>query len=233
MKIGIMQPYFIPYVGYFQLINLVDQFVIYDNIQYTKKGWIKRNRILLNNKVKTISLPLKKDSDFLDIKERQLASNWGIEKKKILNTIKSAYRKSPYFEEGCRLVNSILDVSNNNLFDYLFETIKIINNYLQISTPIVKSSDIKIDHCLRSSFKIIEICKKTNSKTYINSIGGLNLYDKKEFKKQKIELKFIKTLNFKYNQISNDFHENLSIIDIIMNCSNEEIKNILLSYKLE
>ena len=233
MKLGIMQPYFIPYIGYFQLINLVDQFVIYDNIQFTKKGWIKRNRILLNNKEKTISLPLRKDSDFLDIRERQLASSWGIEKKKILNTIKSAYRKSPYFEEGLRLTNSILDVSKCNLFDFIFESIKIINNHLQISTPIMKSSEINMDHDLRSSRKVIEICKKTNSKMYINSIGGIKLYDKNEFKKNNIELKFIKTLNFQYNQISNNFHENLSIIDLIMNCSKEEIKNLLLLYKLE
>ena len=74
MKLGIMQPYFIPYIGYFQLINLVDQFVIYDNIQFTKKGWIKRNRILLNNKERTISLPIRKDSDFLDVRERHLAT---------------------------------------------------------------------------------------------------------------------------------------------------------------
>ena len=104
---------------------------------------------------------------------------------------------------------------------------------MQISTPIIKSSDINIDHDLKSSKKVIEICKKTNSKTYVNSIGGMNLYEKKDFKKYDIELKFIRTLNFKYNQISNDFHENLSIIDIIMNCSKEEIKNILLLYKLE
>ena len=228
-----MQLYFIPYVGYFQLINLVDQFVIYDNIQFTKKGWIKRNRILLNNKERTISLPLRKDSDFLDIRERYLAASWEIEKNKILNTIKIAYKKSPYFEEGLCIINSILDVSHKNLFDFIFESIKIINNYLQISTIITRSSEIDIDHSLKSSKKVIEICKKTNSKTYINSVGGINLYDKKDFKKHNIELKFIRTLNFKYNQISNDFYENLSIIDIIMNCSEDEIKDFMNLYKLE
>ena len=83
---------------------------------------------------------------------------------------------------------------------------------------------------MKSSEKVIDISKKTKSSEYINLIGGVNLYAKNEFKKNNIELKFIKTLNFKYNQISNDFHENLSIIDIIMNCSKEEIKNILLLF---
>ena len=84
MKIALMQPYFIPYIGYFQLINAVDQFIIYDDIQYTKKGWINRNRILVNNSDAYITLPLKKDSDYADIKDRHLAASWNSDRKKIL-----------------------------------------------------------------------------------------------------------------------------------------------------
>ena len=89
MKVGIMQPYFMPYLGYFQLLNLVDRFVIYDNIEYTKKGWINRNRIILNGEISTISIPLKKGSDFLNINERYLAENWDREKIKLINPTKN------------------------------------------------------------------------------------------------------------------------------------------------
>lgn len=82
MKAAIMQPYFFPYLGYFQLMNAVDTFVVYDNIEFTKKGWINRNRILVNGKDAFISIPLKKDSDYLQVNERYLADSWGDEKKK-------------------------------------------------------------------------------------------------------------------------------------------------------
>ena len=84
-----MQPYFMPYIAYYQLINEVDQFVIYDDIKYTKKGWINRNRILSNDKEAVISIPIRKGSDFLDIKDRFLSDNWPSERKKLLNRLKA------------------------------------------------------------------------------------------------------------------------------------------------
>ena len=87
MKLAIMQPYFFPYIGYFQLIKSVDEFVIYDNIQYTKKGWINRNRILVNGTDYLISLPLKKDSDYLNVVDRQLAESWEKDRTKLLTLI--------------------------------------------------------------------------------------------------------------------------------------------------
>ena len=104
MKLAIMQPYFMPYIGYFQLINSVDKFIIYDNIQYTKKGWINRNRILVNGKDQLITLPIKKDSDYLDVIERELSESWDKDKNKMLNVIKSSYSKSPYFQEVFSLI---------------------------------------------------------------------------------------------------------------------------------
>src|SRR5580700_191306 len=98
MRVGIMQPYFMPYIGYFQLINSVDEFVIYDNIEFTKKGWINRNRILVNGKDDYITIPLRKDSDFLQVKNRFLAESWKSEKRKMLNRINASYKKSEFFE---------------------------------------------------------------------------------------------------------------------------------------
>ena len=85
MKVGIMQPYFFPYIGYFQLMNAVDEFVVYDNIEFTKKGWINRNRILVNGKDAFITISLKKDSDYLDVRDRYLADSWSSDRVKMLN----------------------------------------------------------------------------------------------------------------------------------------------------
>src|SRR4030042_5533275 len=98
MKIAIMQPYFLPYIGYFQLMNAVDEFVIYDNIEFSKKGWINRNRILVNGKDSYITIPLKKDSDYLDVRDRYLAETWSSEKIKMLKRIIGSYRKAPRFD---------------------------------------------------------------------------------------------------------------------------------------
>ena len=142
MKLAIMQPYFMPYVGYFQLINSVDQFIIYDNIQYTKKGWINRNRILVNGKDQLITLPLKKDSDYLNVMERELSIFWDKDKNKMLNIIKSSYNKAPYFQEAFELISKCLNNPEVNLFRFIYDSIVLINSYLEIKTPIIISSSI-------------------------------------------------------------------------------------------
>ena len=176
-KVAIMQPYFLPYVGYFHLIKSVDEFVIYDNIQYTKKGWINRNRILDNNNDKMLTLPLKKDSDYLDVKDRVLADSWDKEKIKILNQIRGAYKKSPYYNEVFPIIDSIFKISNNNLFEFILESLYILTSYLKIDTKIITSSNIDIDHELKSKNKVVAICKQLNASTYINAIGGKKLYN--------------------------------------------------------
>jgi hypothetical protein len=118
-KLAIMQPYFFPYIGYFQLVNAVDEFVIYDNIEFTKKGWISRNRILVNGVDTYISLPLKKDSDYLHVKDRYLADTWDIERKKMLNRITESYRKAPYFKETYEVIEKCILYEDRNLFKFI------------------------------------------------------------------------------------------------------------------
>ena len=118
-KIAIMQPYLFPYIGYFQLINSVDEFVIYDNIQYTKKGWINRNRILVDNKDQLLTIPLQKDSDYLNIIDRKIAGSWVEDRKKLVNVLKSSYSKAPYFKEAFELIQECLLCDKNNLFEFI------------------------------------------------------------------------------------------------------------------
>ena len=232
MKLAIMQPYFFPYIGYFQLINSVDKFIIYDNIQYTKKGWINRNRILVNKKDQLITLPVKKDSDYLNIVERELSESWGKDKNKMLNVIKSSYNKAPYFQETFELISKYLNDSEVNLFKFIYNGIILINDYLEIKTPIVISSTIDVNHALKSQDKVLSLCKEQNADIYINSIGGVELYDKEIFKQNNIELNFIKSNPIKYKQLNNEFVSWLSIIDIMMFNSKEQVKEYLNSYTL-
>ena len=232
MKVAIMQPYFLPYIGYFHLINSVDEFVIYDNIQYTKKGWINRNKILVNSSDKIITLPIKKDSDYLDIKERVLANIWEQEKIKMLNLIKSSYKKSPYFNKVYPVISSIFEVPNTNLFEFLLNSLHLLNSYLKIKTKITISSDINIDHSLKSTDKVIAICKEFNTTTYINAIGGQKLYNVKDFKNEGIDLKFIKSSPLTYKQYDNEFIPWLSIIDVLMFNKKQDIIKQLNNYTL-
>src|SRR3989304_1948761 len=151
MKIGIMQPYFFPYIGYFQLIQAVDQFIVYDNIKYTKKGWINRNRFLQNGKAVLFSVPLKKDSDFLDVKDREVSADF--KKDKLLNQIREVYRQSPYFEQAFSLFEKVVLNSETNLFSYLHNSIMETCQYLAIDTEIIVSSHLQIDHSLQGSDK--------------------------------------------------------------------------------
>jgi len=232
MKIAVMQPYFFPYIGYFQLINAVDEFVIYDNIKYTKKGWINRNRILVNGKDSYISIPLKNDSDYLDIKDRYIAESWYTEKKKILNKITGAYNKAPNFGLVYKVIESCFSCEENNLFRFIYNSIRMINNYLEIKTHFTVSSDIIMDHELKAEMKVIEICRQKKAGTYINPIGGVELYDKKNFKSEGIDLHFIKPGSIQYQQLNNDFIPWLSIIDVMMWNSKEQIQSYLNEFEL-
>ncbi len=226
-KIAIMQPYLFPYIGYFQLMNAVDEFIVYDNLQYTKKGWINRNRILVNGKDEYISIPLKKDSDFLNIKERSLADSWPNDRKKNLKKITESYRKAPFFHEAFPIIEKCLIFEEKNLFDFIFNSLKTLQDFLNIKTPLSISSTINIDHSLKAENKVIAICKSLKASEYLNPIGGTELYNKENFEKEGLKLNFLKTNNFEYNQYENTFIPFLSIIDVMMFNDRTKIKEYL------
>jgi hypothetical protein len=214
MKLAIMQPYFLPYVGYFQLISSVDQFIIYDNIKYTKKSWINRNRMLLNSTDTMFSLPLKKGSDSLTVVERELATEF--DRIKLLNQIKGAYGRSPYFKSTFTMLENIVCFEQSNLFHYIHNSIVRLCEYLGIQTQIVISSGIAIDHNLKSQDKVLALCQASGATTYINPIGGLELYSKEDFSASGVTLQFIKSRPFEYPQFGATFLPWLSIVDVLM-----------------
>ncbi|MEA3133468.1 MAG: hypothetical protein QOG17_1314 [Gammaproteobacteria bacterium] len=209
-----MQPYFFPYVGYFQLIAAVDLFIVYDNIQYTKNGWINRNRICRDGEAATFSLPLKGASDYLDVCERELAREFKGEK--LLNQIRGAYQRAPYFKQTFALIEKILLCGESNLFRFLHHSICRTCEYLGIQTEIRKSSSVDIDRELKKQDKVLSLCLAVGARTYVNAIGGVDLYSREAFLERSVDLKFIRAAPLEYAQFGNDFVPALSIIDVMM-----------------
>lgn len=226
-----MQPYFFPYIGYWQLINAVDKYVIYDDVNYIKGGWINRNRILINDKTSIINLRMNGASPNKLIKEVQVSSDnqW---KKKLLKTIEQSYKKAPYFEKNFQIIEEIINYDEVNLSPYLENSINKIAEYLDIKTEIILSSNIIKDNSLKGQDKIIEICKNLEVTEYYNAIGGVELYSTRDFEANEIKLKFVETKSIKYKQFNNEFVSNLSIIDVMMFNSKEEIRKILGMYSI-
>ena len=213
-KLAIMQPYFLPYIGYFQLMAAVDLFIVYDNIKYTKKGWVNRNRMLQNGKDVMFSLPVQKDSDALDVVQRDLAVDFN--RDKLLNVWKGAYARAPYFARTFALLERIVRYPERNLFGFIHHTIMQTSAHLGIETEIRISSDIPIDHGLKSEDKVLALCQTVGADVYINPFGGVDLYSKAAFQQQGIELKFIRSDEYVYPQWGEPFIPWLSIVDVLM-----------------
>jgi hypothetical protein len=222
-----MQPYFLPYIGYYQLIGAVDLFIVYDNIKYTKKGWINRNRLLQNGRDVVFTLPLKSDSDFLDVRDRELAATFDPDK--LVNQIGGAYRRAPYFTQTATLVATIVRHDERNLFRFLHHSIVKTCEHLGIATEIRASSEVPIDHRLRNQQRVLALCEAVGASTYVNAIGGTELYADDEFRGRNIELKFIRPGPFAYQQFGDSFVPWLSIVDVMMFNSLDAIRKCIRS----
>lgn len=227
VSVAIMQPYFLPYIGYWQLMCNVDVFVIYDDIEFTKKGWVNRNRFLLNGHPETFSLPIKKDSDFLDVCERQLSESFGIEKNKLIRRLEAAYRKAPNYQEGKALLLDIFACEEKNLFHFLYQSIELVRARLGINNRLVVSSTLGIPRQLKGQDRVIATCKVLGATDYINPIGGVGLYDAQAFHASGIRLCFQQVRPVVFQQFQNQFVPNLSIIDNIMFCGIHGVKQQL------
>lgn len=234
MDISIMQPYLFPYIGYYQMIKCSDIFVVADDVQYIKKGWINRNRILLNGEAEMITMPLKSASSFLNINERYFSNHPDSKgRRTFMNKIENSYYKAPEFSVVFPLLERIINFENNNVADFLINSIKVICQYLDIKTELLVESDFNLSPVLHYQDTVIHICKELKAKRYINSIGGMDLYSNKKFKENDIHLKFIKTReSLKYRQYYDKFVPNLSIVDVMMFNSPQKIQTMLTAYDL-
>jgi len=223
-----MQPYFFPYIGYWQLLSTADTFVIYDDVNFIKQGYINRNSILVGSETQRITLEVIGASSNKLINEMQVGNN----AKKLLKGIDQAYKKAPQYEKVFPLIQNILENPEKNLAKFVGNSLIQIAKYLDCDTKIRYSSDIKKDNQLKAQAKILDICHHLDASHYINAIGGQKLYNKEVFEANNIDLKFLETELTEYKQFKNEFVPYLSIIDILMFNSKKNIQNMLNNYKL-
>jgi hypothetical protein len=225
MRLAIMQPYFLPYIGYFQLIAAVDRFIVYDRIKYTKKGWINRNRMLQNAKDVMFSLPLKAGSDALDVVEREVAADFN--RDKLLNQFRGAYARAPQFEPTYAMLERIVRHPDNNLFGYIHHSLAAVCKHLGLHTPLQASSTVDFDNSLKGQDKVLALCKAAGATEYVNAIGGTELYQHETFAAQGIELQFLRPQPFEYSQFGAAFVPSLSIVDVLMFNPVDEVRGLL------
>lgn len=227
MKIAIMQPYFFPYLGYFQLIIAVDKFIFYDDVNFIKKGWVNRNRIITNNLVNNINLGLIKASQNKKINEISIITD---DFNKTLKTIQHSYSKAPFFKEVYTLIeNYFLSLTPKNLLsEATANSILKVCEYLGINRSFEFSSEkYPNTRGMERGDRLMAICHENKADKYINPLGGTELYKKEVFKDNKIELQFLKPKLETYQQWGGDFISGLSIIDVLMFNSKTDVKRML------
>lgn len=227
-KVGIMQPYLFAYIGYFQTIKAVQEYVIYDDVQFIKGGWINRNNILVGGRKQLFTIQLDGASPNKQINEIMIKDDFS----NFLKTVGMAYSRAPYNHDVMTLLEKICNYEDKNLARFIGNSLHEILHYLGIQTKLIYSSELKKDTQLRAQDKVIAICKELGATEYYNAIGGQELYDREVFSNNDIILKFIKSDLVAYPQLTKEFVPALSIIDIMMNNSIEEVNVLLDSYEL-
>jgi len=212
MRVAVMQPYFFPYLGYYQLMNVVDVFVVYDDVKYTKRGWINRNRIQRNGSVYPVSLPLVKGTDHQLIRERQLADG---SYEKLRRQISGAYQDASYKADLKVVLDRCFNCISTNLFEALVHQLTTVNELLHLQTKFLVSSAVAQRGELGGKNRLLDLLKHLDATEYFNLPGGRALYDADEFRRHGIELLFLESNLPQYNQGWNGFLPSLSLLDQI------------------
>ena len=229
MTISANQPYFMPYFPYWQLIHAADVFIMCDDYAFIKGGWINRNRILCNGNITYYRIDLEKQSYRKLISDIQMVE-LDVEKK--LWTLQVNYRRTPYFQEGMSLMEHILNYHERNLVLFLRHSIEEMCNYLGINTRLMSTSQIEGNNALKGKERIFDFCHHMGATHYVNPIGGMKLYDSKEFEKQGIALAFIHSNVASHHPEDITFANGFSIVDAVMRHSREELHDLLNDYTL-
>jgi hypothetical protein len=226
-SVAIIQPYVFPYIGYFQLLYSVEKVVFYDDVNFIKRGWINRNKILMHQSDFMFTIPLQKASQNKLINEVELADS-KLFIQKFRQQLQSAYQKAPFYSEVIEVIESVFDAEYQNIGDLAIASILSVCNYLDIELQWMKSSqEFHETFGQEKADRLISISKKIGADNYLNPIGGKQLYEKEYFKNQEIELGFIQTGNVSYKQFKNEFVPYLSIIDVLMFNDVDRVKNLL------
>lgn len=229
MTLSANQPYFMPYLAYWQLIDSADLFLIGDDYNYIRHGWIGRNRVLVGGEPAYVGISIKGASPNRLISELEIAD---VNASQILNILRHNYCKAPFFDETMGLMEDILGFPERNLSAFLTHSIEEVCRHIGITTRIGKTSDFDTYGRLKKEDRIYEYCRLTGADTYINAVGGQELYSYDDFMKHGVRLKFINSRLPEYPQRTESFVPGLSIMDVMMFNSREEITNMLTQYSL-
>jgi hypothetical protein len=215
MKLAIMQPYFFPYIGYWQLAQVADRMVIYDDVNYIVGGWVNRNRILINGLARYITVPVSGASPHQHICDLTLART-GRWRDKLLKAIELTYRRAPHFSEVFPLLRDLVDHPVDNLSAYLAHQIQELTRFLQLNTTLISTSRLYANSHLSGQDRVIDICRREGASEYVNLAGGRELYDARQFAQAGVRLEFISMRSLPYWQATDSFVAHLSIVDALM-----------------
>lgn len=214
MRIALMQPYFMPYVGYFQLMAAVDLFILYDDVEYSKGGWINRNRILLSGEPRFLTVSLERSSHSSRINERRISTVYDCAKS--MRLLDAAYARAPYWNSLRDDVQGLMCHRSRSLVQFNARGLDFIARLLGLSTPMCLSSDTLPNVYSSGSQRVLDLCHAVGATEYINAIGGLALYSIESFRQQGVDLKFLRSRLSPYNQGGYaNFVPALSILDAL------------------
>jgi len=234
MKLAIMQPYFFPYIGYFDLLCNVDLFIVYDTVQYIRRGWIHRNRVLQHNKIgwQYIIMPTNKAAQKTPINEIQVLqnNNW---KYRILGQLEHYEKHAPYAMETIEFAKKCLEVNEVSIsrlnVNILHQCADLLN--IGFEYKLCSELNIELDSVGNAEEKILYLCEFLGASEYVNLIGGVDLYHEDSFKDRNIKLTFRNTPTWIYETTPYEFEPNLSIIDVLMWNRPDKIKEYLNKYR--
>lgn len=227
-----MQPYFFPYLGYFQLLGAVDHFVIHNDVQWIGGGWINRNRICVHGREQMLTVPVASSGSLGLIRDRLLAPDFDRQRPKLLRLVREAYRRAPCFDAVSRLFEECLDRNETHIERLIVRSLRQICNYLSLTTPMTTSSELQLDPHLKGEDRVLAICDRMKARHYINPAGGTELYSRERFEQNGIQLSFLKPQFPEYRQYRSPFLPGLSILDVMMWSTPEAIRASLNCFEL-
>jgi len=229
MNVAVMQPYLFPYLGYYQLVQCADIFVLYDDVAFIKQGYINRNNILTDGRASRITVPVLGGSSNKCIKELAFESNVA----KVLKTVRQSYAQAPFVDNIFPMIERVLEHAERDITTVCQLGIFEVFQHLGLGKQIIRSSDLDYDRELPAADRLIAICEKLGSSHYVNSIGGEKLYSKDYFAERGNQLTFLHTQDVEYpQQGKKEFVPNLSMIDVLMWCDKRQIRELLQRYTL-
>jgi hypothetical protein len=231
MKIAVMQPYFFPYLGYFQLVHATNRFVFYDDVTYIKGGWINRNRWLSRNGSTYFTIPVQDASSFRSIAHTQVVPK-GAWVTKLRKTFQESYGKAPCFTQAFELLDGVLSLDEPSIARWAATSVRAVANYLDPAPRFIETSARYGNAQLKAAERVLDICRQESASVYINAIGGQALYDPADFSARGVELRFLRTRPVTYRQFREPFVASLSILDVIAFNPREIIRQFLQEYDL-